>query len=595
MDSKHRFKPGHPCPVCGGHQRKRRNRGERCYGYLSPDSKWANCTRDDFGGSLKKNLNSGTYAHLLNGPCNCGADHSSPPVILPDNPIQDSPELTATYDYRDADGNISYQVLRYVTSSGGRTFRQRQNIANWSLQGVERLPYKLPELLAAPLETPVFITEGEKDVDRLTGIGLVATCNNEGAGKFREELVKWFKDRKVVLVADNDEEGHRHVEKTASLLSGIAASIRILFLPGLPPKGDVSDWLDEGNTLEDLNKLASDTGEYLPSEEVSSVSPSLVLGEEEGSTRLRIIRSTDIGPATAEDMEGILGPILPPKPALILLSAETSSGKTVLCYRIASNLAKGKGFLGYKVKKAYKVLYLDLESPMNLIRDRIEKIRGNDNLFICNSLRTTLDNEAGLEALKRACIEYQVEILFIDSLPQVWPVAREDDNSEADMQMWTLKKLAVELDMLCIVLWNTGQGHLKDKHKARGATARVDRSDVALVYKDITQDSRELKVAKSRYGTINESVKLRFTENLGFEVVTRGISLTTTRQESMMVAIMDQFSSGVKKIYRRNLVREHGNENLVDKALTELKNSAQLQTKERGVYERVVPSSSASI
>ena len=240
----------------------------------------------------------------------------------------------------------------------------------------------MPELLASSLETPVFISEGEKDVDRLTSLGLVATCNSEGAGKFRKELVRWFKDRKVILIADNDKEGHRHVDKTASLLNGTAASIRILFLPELPPKGDVSDWLDEGNTLDDLNKLAAKAAEYRPTEGLPSFLPSLVQGEEEGKDVLQLIRSTDISHAKTEDIEGILGPILPPKPALVLLSAETSSGKTVLCYGIAHHLAEGKEFLGYEVKKAYKVLYLDLESPMNLIKDRIGNIGASDNLYI---------------------------------------------------------------------------------------------------------------------------------------------------------------------------------------------------------------------
>ena len=50
------------------------------------------------------------------------------------------------------------------------------------------VPYRLPEIQEAiASERPVFIVEGEKDVDNLTKLGIVATCNAGGAGKWRVE------------------------------------------------------------------------------------------------------------------------------------------------------------------------------------------------------------------------------------------------------------------------------------------------------------------------------------------------------------------------------------------------------------------------
>jgi hypothetical protein len=57
------------------------------------------------------------------------------------------------------------------------------------MAGVERLPYRLPELLAAEPDQIIFVTEGEKDADNVHALGLTATTNSEGAGKFRPELV----------------------------------------------------------------------------------------------------------------------------------------------------------------------------------------------------------------------------------------------------------------------------------------------------------------------------------------------------------------------------------------------------------------------
>ena len=125
----------------------------------------------------------------------------------------------------------------------------------WKMNGVRRVLYKLPELLKADLSEAVIIVEGEKDVDRLRSLGFVATCNVGGAGKWRDEYNSHLAARHVVLCGDNDDPGRKHVEQVARSLSGIAASVRILNLDGLPSKGDVSDWCNSGHTAEELRGL----------------------------------------------------------------------------------------------------------------------------------------------------------------------------------------------------------------------------------------------------------------------------------------------------------------------------------------------------
>src|SRR5439155_18351863 len=118
----------------------------------------------------------------------------------------------------------------------------------WNLDGVRRVLYRLPELVAADPSIPVYITEGEKDVEALVAFGLVATTNPQGAGKWKQDYNRHLRDRDAVLLPDNDDKGREHVEQVAANLRGIAASVRIVELPGLPEKGDVSDWLAAGGT-----------------------------------------------------------------------------------------------------------------------------------------------------------------------------------------------------------------------------------------------------------------------------------------------------------------------------------------------------------
>lgn len=151
--------------------------------------------------------------------------------------------IAATYDYFDETGVMLYQVVRLEPKS----FRQRQPRPEggwrWDMQGVRRVLYRLPELLSAPLERTVLVVEGEKDADALATIGRIVTTNVGGGGKWRPEYSEQLRGRKVCILPDNDEPGHEHAAMVSKALAGIAESVRVLELPGLPAHGDVSDWL----------------------------------------------------------------------------------------------------------------------------------------------------------------------------------------------------------------------------------------------------------------------------------------------------------------------------------------------------------------
>jgi hypothetical protein len=165
------------------------------------------------------------------------------------------PVIAATYDYCDEAGALRYQTVRLAP----KDFRQRRRVGQgwaWDLRGVERLLYRLPELLAADPSQTVYICEGEKDVDALCALGLVATTNPMGAGKWQDRFAGPLRGRHVVILPDADAPGRAHAQQVARSLAAHAASIKVLELPGLPPAGDVSDWLAAGGTAADLERLA---------------------------------------------------------------------------------------------------------------------------------------------------------------------------------------------------------------------------------------------------------------------------------------------------------------------------------------------------
>lgn len=166
--------------------------------------------------------------------------------------------IVAMYDYQDEQGNFVCQVVRFEPKS----FRQRRKVQGkwvWNIQGVHPPLYHLPELVAADPNALVFVVEGEKDVDALRQRGLVATCNIHGAGKWKAEYGRWLAGRRVCILPDNDEPGRLHALAVAQHLHDVAACVSILALPGLPDKGDVSDWFAQGGDAGELVRLANHT------------------------------------------------------------------------------------------------------------------------------------------------------------------------------------------------------------------------------------------------------------------------------------------------------------------------------------------------
>ncbi len=167
----------------------------------------------------------------------------------------------ATYNYKDRDGHVLYRVVRFPPKEFRQCRLHEKGGWAWNLNGVKRVLYRLPELLAADPSKLVFVVEGEKDCDRLRSLGLAATTNPGGAGKWRDDYNEALRGRHVVIIPDNDDSGRKHASQVAGRLQGVAATVKIVRLGGLPEKGDVSDWLDAGHTADDLGVLAAEAPE----------------------------------------------------------------------------------------------------------------------------------------------------------------------------------------------------------------------------------------------------------------------------------------------------------------------------------------------
>ena len=148
----------------------------------------------------------------------------------------------AVYNYRDQTGRLLYQHIRFERKQFCPCHRDGAGNWRWGLGTVARVLYRLPELLAADRDAWTFITEGEKDCDAVRAIGRTATTPGPPwwwKASFREH----FRGRRVCILPDNDVIGRAFARRVVMDIRGAPAVVRILELPGLPPHGDVSDWL----------------------------------------------------------------------------------------------------------------------------------------------------------------------------------------------------------------------------------------------------------------------------------------------------------------------------------------------------------------
>lgn len=132
----------------------------------------------------------------------------------------------------------------------------------YGLKGKHKTLYNLPEIReAAAQKRTIYYVEGEKDVETLRGLGLIATTAGS-SGDWRRFFSMYFSGIDVVLLPDNDEAGEKLTTRIISDLIGVVNSIKVV-KTSERDHGDVTDYFQDGYTIEDFNKLVRET-EFIP-------------------------------------------------------------------------------------------------------------------------------------------------------------------------------------------------------------------------------------------------------------------------------------------------------------------------------------------
>ena len=375
--------------------------------------------------------------------------------------------IVAAYDYTDDKGELLYQVVRLEP----KDFRQRRPDGKggwtWSA-GERRVLYRLPELVQFP-DASVFVTEGEKDADRVASLGLCATT--VACGKWTPDCVNALAGRDVLVLEDNDEAGRKKALEAATALHGTAKSIRIVRLPDLPEKGDVSDWLDAD--LRNGKKLA----------DVCFEAP--VWAPETKPSSWCFHSDTEAAP-TPWLIKNIL-----PKTGAGLISGQWGSYKTTLALDIAVSVMTGAPFASrYPVKRQGAVAYFAAEGSAGLT-SRLTAIARECGItgalpfaYRSDCPALTADDAAGkiVAAVKEVGAHYNAEVtvVFVDTVISAAGYAKTgDDNDTAAAQrvMSTLTAASKGAGALVLGLDHFGK---VTETGTRGSSAKEGNADVVL-------------------------------------------------------------------------------------------------------------------
>ncbi len=211
----------------------------------------------------------------------------------------------------------------------------------------------------------------------------------------------------------------------------------------------------------------------------------------------KILWAKDMEPVQ-DSIQSIWGDFLFPG-SIHLLSGEAGSSKTTLLYNLAISGARGASFLDIPFTNPLRVLYLDLETPDILRRQKLNLI-SDDNRPEGLAFINSMNIESGIRELIEIVQFHGFELIIVDTINEAFDIHNEDDNAEANRHMQVLRKLVNQTGVSIIIIHHLGKrAQESSTYKARGASARPASADVVMNLVCVNEDTVKLEIAKNRW------------------------------------------------------------------------------------------------
>lgn len=441
------------------------------------------------------------------------------PDKVPQKSAEASPRIVATYDYTDESGKPLFRVAR----RSDKQFPQfhPDGRGGWvkGLGGVTRVLYALPRLAEATADSFVFFPEGEKDADRINGLGGIATTTSGGAGNSRHTDLSRLHGLNVVLLADNDRPGIERCNADAERLHGKAASVRVITFPDLPEGGDVSDWFDAGHDLEELVTLAEQTPEWEPGSRNDIVE---LIPQSEQAPRPVPVTFGELAKAHPHLPEVVVDGVVRRGETCNVIGS-TKSCKTWLVHMLGLSVASGGRWLDTFLCTPGRVLIVDNELHPSTLAKRIPDIA--DELGIAYAdyadkidVLSLRGQGVSIDDLQHYIDDIEAgeyALIILDAWYRFIPKG-VSENSNADvMAMYNrLDHYAAKTQAAWVVVHHTSKGNQSEKSvtdTGAGAGSQSRAADTHLVLRPHEEDGCVVMDAAVRSFPPFDPIALRWT------------------------------------------------------------------------------------
>jgi 5S rRNA maturation endonuclease (ribonuclease M5) len=424
-------------------------------------------------------------------------DLGTPPTPFAGKKKRELGPVVEKYSYHDQSGQEIYQVWRHDP----KDFSQHRIIdgeARPTLEGIARVPYRLPEVLKS--ET-VWIVEGEKDADSLAALDIVATCNAGGAGKWKAEWTRFFEGKHVVICGDNDAPGRKHVEQVAAMLADAGKSVRHVEIPA--PAKDITDFLEGMSDTEALAAIEE------------------LLRQPDPLDALLDARRFDLAtpPLPARSIYRIGTATIATPGNLVVIAAQAKAGKSAL---VGAFIAAATGMDGDTLGIASgnpdgrALVHFDTEqSPADhhaLVATALRRVRADQPAWLRSYRLADVSTKERFQLLQheldRARQDHGgIHSALLDGIADF--VADPNDSAEAFAAVDKLHRLAVQFDttILCVLHFNPGsefnktRGHLGSQLERKAETnLALEKVDgITVAYTKLARHAHIEKDAGARF------------------------------------------------------------------------------------------------
>ena len=460
-------------------------------------------------------------------------------------------EFQQEWQYQDEDRVTVFVKHRLRVGESGKTYRLYKVDTDGkrypTLGDARIVPYKLPELLDAKTAGRIiYLAEGEKAVDALMSLGVVATTAHSGAGHWPEAITEYFAGANVVILPDNDLSGWSYARKAAEAILPIAKALKVVDL-GLQDQGDDAyEFIEAGGGRAELAALVK------AAPKINSVDDVTI------PERLMTVLQTapiDVPPpqATTEDIAKEFAPDPPkeadkPKPAKTIkieswdtiqdepvewliegvipkgsftaLYGPPGSFKSFIALDIAEAIATGRTWMGREVKQTGAVLYLAGEG-FGGIGARIKACKMHHQtedgapIYIVRHQLNLRSSAEDFNALMMAVVQLveqtgmEFSLAIVDTLARAFGGGNENSSEDMGAFITAMGKVQEFLNCALMVLHHSGKDAAKGLRGHSSLLGAVD-TELELLRFD-EQMKGVLTISKQKDGADNE----RF----GFEMV----------------------------------------------------------------------------